>query len=97
MKVLIDFDTPEILTAEKAAIDAALARVMRFADVGIPSTPAWPKEQRFMIHTQPRDRDGWLEFQIVTDTDDAGRFVRGQSMLVGMIQRKPGEAFEFHS
>lgn len=43
------------------------------------------------ISMQGRDKDGWLEFQILYEYQDGGKLV------VGALQRKPGEQFEFHS
>lgn len=56
------------------------------------------QDERFAaIHTNERETSGWLEWIIVMDTDLAGDYQKGRSMTVGMIQREPGAAVEFHS
>ena len=47
--------------------------------------------QEVRIYTDQRDRQGWLEYQIVVT------YQSGSSLTVGAIQRKPGEPSEFHS
>lgn len=43
------------------------------------------------IYCDARNRDGWLEYTMIFGYEGGGRFT------LGCIQRKPGEAFEFHS
>ena len=41
--------------------------------------------------------DDICKAEIVFDCDEHGNWVPNQSMVVGVVQRQPGAAFEFHS
>ena len=87
MQIILNISS-EVAIAESDAIQRAIRKCASFSD-----------NPDFVcgIRANPRDSKGWLEFHLVMKSDAQGNFVRGQSMVIGMIQRSQNEGFEFHS
>lgn len=87
----IDYVTPAELAAtlaETAAIEAMNKYLAR--NDGFYSCTVWAKP-RVPADAPAHKYPGWLEWVIDLKHES------GRGIYVGMIQRRPGEAFEFHS
>ena len=52
----------------------------------------WSNDITCDLHVTPRTADGWLEYGL-----DLKRATGEHQIFIGMIQRTPGEDWEFHS
>jgi len=87
MNILLNVD-PTLVRTESEFLRCVINKVTLNGDPG----------GRHAIHFyHPRSAEGWLESQIVYNCDENGRFVLGQSMTVGAIQRTVGAGMEYHS
>lgn len=94
--------------AEPEALAKAVERARDMLQVNPSDYPHW-EEMKVEIHVTDRNGSGWLEYSLVrhvlsaelTKAADGSErrmpSLWGHLMVIGMIQRKPGLEYEFHS
>jgi hypothetical protein len=87
-KIIIN-DRDNVIPLEPQALHRAIDKLTQY-----------DPEHTHAILTVPRGEiqwPEWLEWTLIVNADVEGHFVPGQSMVLGMVQRKRADEFEFCS
>jgi hypothetical protein len=87
-KIIIN-DRDNVIPLELQALNMAIDKIIQY-----------DPEHTHAILTVPRGEiqwPDWLEWTLIINADVEGNFVPGQSKVLGMVQRKRADEFEFCS